>query len=111
FVFEGSVKENISFGDSNASSEQVNEIAEKLNITELLEKDVGQLSGGELQKVAVARALIKKGFVLILDEPTNNLDTESVSWLEEFIRDYQGMLIFVSHEGKLIRLADKVIKL
>lgn len=111
FVFEGSVKENISFGDSNASSEQVNEIAEKLNITELLEKDVGQLSGGELQKVAVARALIKKGSVLILDEPTNNLDTESVSWLEEFIRDYQGMLIFVSHEGKLIRLADKVIKL
>ena len=67
--------------------------------------------GGELQKVAVARALMKKDSVLILDEPTNNLDIESVLWMERFIKNYQGILIFVSHEEKLIRLADKVIKL
>lgn len=109
FLFGGSVRENISPGDRNTSTEQVDEVAGKLNITGLLEKDAGSLSGGELQKAAVARALMKKASVLILDEPTNNLDTESVEWLEEFIRNYEGMLIFVSHEENLIGLSGKAV--
>jgi energy-dependent translational throttle protein EttA len=59
---------------------------------------VGVLSGGERRRVALCRLLLKKPDVLILDEPTNHLDAESVAWLEQHLRRYDGTVIAVTHD-------------
>ncbi|HEY4328512.1 MAG TPA: energy-dependent translational throttle protein EttA, partial [Phycisphaerae bacterium] len=58
----------------------------------------GPLSGGEKRRVALCRLLLKKPDVLILDEPTNHLDAESVQWLEEHLKRYEGTVIAVTHD-------------
>jgi len=58
----------------------------------------GTLSGGEKRRVALCRLLLKKPDVLILDEPTNHLDAESVQWLEEHLKRYEGTVIAVTHD-------------
>ncbi|MFM1914164.1 MAG: hypothetical protein RIR51_2017 [Bacteroidota bacterium] len=59
---------------------------------------VGNLSGGEKRRVALCRLLLEEPDVLLLDEPTNHLDAESVWWLEEFLRQYKGTVIAVTHD-------------
>ncbi len=56
------------------------------------------LSGGEKRRVALCRLLLQEPFVLLLDEPNNNLDAESVQWLEEHLRQYKGTIIAVTHD-------------
>jgi len=62
------------------------------------EVSVDTLSGGERRRVALCRLLLERPDVLLLDEPTNHLDAESVAWLEEFLRDYKGTVIAVTHD-------------
>lgn len=59
---------------------------------------VGVLSGGEKRRVALCRLLLQSPDVLLLDEPTNHLDAESVLWLEQFLKDYKGTVIAVTHD-------------
>jgi sulfate-transporting ATPase len=59
---------------------------------------VSVLSGGEKRRVALCRLLLQAPDVLLLDEPTNHLDAESVLWLEQFLRDYKGTVIAVTHD-------------
>lgn len=59
---------------------------------------VGNLSGGEKRRVALCRLLLQEPDVLLLDEPTNHLDAESVLWLEEYLRQYKGTVIAVTHD-------------
>ena len=59
---------------------------------------VSVLSGGEKRRVALCRLLLQSPDVLLLDEPTNHLDAESVLWLEQFLRDYKGTVIAVTHD-------------
>ena len=63
-----------------------------------LDKLVGPLSGGEKRRVALCRALVSQPDLLLLDEPTNHLDTESIRWLEEFLREFPGAAMFVTHD-------------
>lgn len=66
--------------------------------TELHDKKVAELQGGEKVKVLLAQALFGKPGILILDEPTNHLDIRSISWLEEFLINFEGTVIVVSHD-------------
>ncbi len=59
---------------------------------------VGHLSGGEKRRVALCKLLLEKPDLLLLDEPTNHLDAESVSWLEQTLKDYKGAVLIVTHD-------------
>ena len=77
-----------------------------------IERDIGLLSGGWMMRVALARLLLARPDVLLLDEPTNHLDLASVTWLEEFLRDYAGAIILVSHDRDFINtIATHVVEL
>lgn len=70
------------------------------------------LSGGWLRKAALARALIAKPDILLLDEPTNHLDVAAIQWLEQFLLNFSGSIIFISHDRAFIRaLATRIIDL
>ncbi len=76
------------------------------------ERIAGELSGGEKRRVALCRALIAQPDLLILDEPTNHLDTQSVEWLEDFLRSYAGTCLFVTHDRFfLARVATRIVEL
>ncbi len=66
--------------------------------TKDLERDCAEFSGGWLMRIAMAKLLLRQPDVLLLDEPTNHLDLESVTWLESFLRGYDGAILIVSHD-------------
>jgi ATP-binding cassette subfamily F protein uup len=73
---------------------------------------VKDLSGGEKRRVALARALVSQPDLLLLDEPTNHLDAESIEWLEIFLRDFTGAVLFVTHDRYFLdRVATRIIEI
>lgn len=76
------------------------------------ERIVNSLSGGEKRRVALCRALISKPELLILDEPTNHLDTNSIEWIENYLAEYPGTCIFVTHDRYFLdRIANRIVEL
>lgn len=74
--------------------------------------NLASLSGGWLRKAALARALVAKPDILLLDEPTNHLDIAAIQWLEQFLKEFKGAIIFISHDRAFIRaLATRIIDL
>lgn len=76
---------------------------EKLHLTdEILEKEVGYLSGGEKVKIGILKLLLAEDDILFLDEPTNDLDIKTLEWLEEFIAEVDKPVVYVSHDETLL---------
>jgi len=79
---------------------------------EMMDGDVGALSGGWKMRVALARILLMRPDAMLLDEPSNHLDLESILWLEDFLRAYEGALVMTSHDRELMnRIVSRVIEI
>ncbi len=79
---------------------------------EMMDGDVGRLSGGWKMRVALARILLMRPDVMLLDEPSNHLDLESLIWLEAFLKGYDGALMMTSHDREFMnRIVSKVIEI
>src|SRR4030081_1047517 len=79
---------------------------------EMMDGDVGALSGGWKMRVALARILLMRPDAMLLDEPSNHLDLESLIWLEQFLRGYEGALLMTSHDREFMnRIITKVVEI
>jgi len=79
---------------------------------DMMDGDVGSLSGGWKMRVALARILLMRPDVMLLDEPSNHLDLESLIWLEQFLQGYEGALLMTSHDREFInRIINKVVEI
>ncbi len=79
---------------------------------EMMEMDVGALSGGWKMRVALGRILLMQPDAMLLDEPSNHLDIESLIWLEEFLKGYQGALLMTSHDREFLnRIVTKIVEI
>ncbi len=99
--------------DGYALEGRAREVLAGLNFTEeMMDDDVGALSGGWKMRVALARILLMRPDAMLLDEPSNHLDLESLIWLEQFLRDYQGALLMTSHDREFMnRIVTKIVEI
>ncbi|QLB13264.1 ATP-binding cassette subfamily F protein uup [Bisgaardia hudsonensis] len=89
---------------------KINEVLQKLELNP--DTLLSELSGGWLRKAALARALVCNPDVLLLDEPTNHLDVDAIEWLENFLQDFSGSIVFISHDRSFIRkMATRIVDL
>ena len=77
-------------------------IVEKMNLSELLDSKMKNLSGGQKSKVAFARVLFENAGLLLLDEPTNHLDVETKAFVANYLRNYKGMVLVISHDVEFL---------
>jgi len=89
------------------------EVLAGLSFTQdMMDGDVGKLSGGWKMRVALARILLMRPDVMLLDEPSNHLDLESLIWLEAFLKNYDGALLMTSHDREFMnRIVTKIIEI
>jgi ATPase subunit of ABC transporter with duplicated ATPase domains len=99
--------------DGYALDGRAREVLDGLSFSqEMMDGDVGALSGGWKMRVALARILLMKPDVMLLDEPSNHLDLESLIWLESFLKGYDGALLMTSHDRAFMnRIVTKIIEI
>ena len=89
---------------------RVGDVLQRLDLPE--DADFAALSGGMKRRVLLAQALVQAPDVLLLDEPTNHLDIESIAWMEDFLRQFRGSIVFVTHDRSFLRaLATRIVEI
>ncbi|WP_420133326.1 ABC-F family ATP-binding cassette domain-containing protein [Rhodopseudomonas sp.] len=109
----GEVQHRFEELDGYALEGRAREVLAGLSFTqEMMDGDVGKLSGGWKMRVALARILLMRPDVMLLDEPSNHLDIESLIWLEQFLRGFDGALLMTSHDREFMnRIVNKIIEI
>ncbi|NTA50311.1 ABC-F family ATP-binding cassette domain-containing protein [Agrobacterium tumefaciens] len=99
--------------DGYALEGRAREVLDGLGFSqEMMDGDVSKLSGGWKMRVALARILLMRPDVMLLDEPSNHLDLESLIWLEDFLKNYDGALLMTSHDREFMnRIVTKIIEI
>jgi tungstate transport system ATP-binding protein len=115
-MFRASVRENVSYGlkirGKSSIEERVKEAISAVGLEGYESRDANTLSGGEMQRIALARALVLEPDVLLLDEPTANLDPKTAMDIDMLISRFEGTMIVATHNmQECQRLADRVVVL
>lgn len=112
FLFSESLERNIAMSEEY-NAEQIRQVIALTGLGRLAGKEIsnGSVSGGERQRIALARALYCGRDWIFMDEPTNNLDADTVEWLKDFICSTDRTLVFVTHDRGLAGEAEAVIEL
>ena len=112
-IFDRNNYENILYGKLDSSSDDVERVAKMCNIENKIEDSYIALSGGEKQRICIARALIKKPKILILDESTSSLDEKNIGDieknLEQIIQELNCTIIMIEHKKDMLKLCNKFI--
>ncbi|MEZ8834114.1 ABC transporter ATP-binding protein [Vibrio cyclitrophicus] len=104
------VQEQLDHANAWRFEDRVSNVMAALKLT--AETKLTDLSGGWQRKAALARALVCDPDVLLLDEPTNHLDVATIEWLEGFLKDFRGSIIFISHDRAFIKsMATRIVDL
>ncbi|MGG5369242.1 ABC-F family ATP-binding cassette domain-containing protein [Enterococcus sp. AZ196] len=97
--------------DAWTADSEAKAILNKLGI-DTLDKKIGELSGGQIKRVALAQVLIDAPDLLLLDEPTNHLDYDAIQWLENYLKNYTGALLMVTHDRYFLdRVTNRIFEL
>lgn len=89
---------------------RVQQVLTKLELPE--DADFAALSGGMKRRVLLAQALVRKPDILLLDEPTNHLDIDAIAWLEGFLKQFEGSIVFITHDRSFLRsLATRIVEI
>ncbi|GEK32781.1 ribosomal protection-like ABC-F family protein [Kurthia sibirica] len=108
----GELQELFEAQDGYALASKVASIANGLGIASLVDESFEQLSGGEKTKVTLGKILLQEPDILLLDEPTNHLDLQAIEWLENYIKQFKGTVVIVSHDRQFMNQAvDKIIEI
>jgi ATPase subunit of ABC transporter with duplicated ATPase domains len=99
--------------DGYAQDARAREVLAGLSFSQgMMDGDVGKLSGGWKMRVALARILLMRPDAMLLDEPSNHLDLESLIWLEHFLKSYEGLLLMTSHDREFMnRIVTKIVEI
>ena len=91
---------------------KVQEAMERVGIAHLAQRQIGELSGGQKKRVALAQAWVQKPDVLLLDEPTNHLDIDAIIWLENLLKAFEGSLVVITHDRRFLdNIATRIVEL
>ena len=109
----GEVQAHFEKLDGYAQEARAREVLAGLSFSqEMMNGDVGKLSGGWKMRVALARILLMRPDAMLLDEPSNHLDLESLIWLEQFLKSYEGVLMMTSHDREFMnRIVTKIVEI
>ncbi|MGM0828686.1 MAG: ribosomal protection-like ABC-F family protein [Bacillota bacterium] len=94
----GKIQDRFTLAGGYEIDSNISKIVNGLDIRELVDKDFNDCSGGEQTKLCLGLILLKKPDLLLLDEPTNHLDIGAVEWLEDFLKEYEGTVVCISHD-------------